>query len=120
MSYEQKRLTVRVYLPGPPEKVVDWEAVAREMLRQLGRASCIVDAGNEFDRAVKRNCTERPSRIDTGVDVVIKNGGESGLVWALFESPGGHLKCPDQIAALGFPTEPQTVVETKAEGEASA
>lgn len=118
MSYEQKRLKVRVFLPGPPEKVVDWEAVAREL------RSVLVTLNNDdpWYTAIEDHTTERPSRVDTGVDVVIRNF-DDGSIGAEF--PNGVLylyprRHDETLAALGFPAEPQAVVEIKAEGEVSS
>ena len=115
MNYEQKRLVVRVYLPGPMERVVDWAAVAADMYAN--------DSVVSYLTLIDKHTTERPSRIDTGVDLVIDNDVEDGdliVSWPRSTGPWLTLGChPDQIAALGFPTEPQEVVETQAEGEVS-
>ena len=120
MNYEQKRLVVRVFLPGPMEKVTDWEAVAKVFAREL------TNVGG-YDQMVATttgmHTTERPSRVDTGVDLHIANLLTSGdlIVGFCGNDYLDHLvigEHNDEIAALGFPTEPQEVVETKAEGEA--
>jgi hypothetical protein len=128
MNYEQKRLVVRVYLPGPPEKVVDWEAVAIAMQIACGREE--YPGYEDYLELIRKNTTERPSRVDTGVDVVIHNddSDNDGSVHVEFAISGldvlfnsaSYPKYQQVIAALGFPTEPQAVVETQAEGEASA
>jgi hypothetical protein len=115
MNYEQKRLVVRVFLPGPPEKVVDWEAVARELLDMDHLHESYLEA------SAKKHTTERPSRVDTGVDVVIRNYDDGSIGT---EFPDGTLylyprENDETLTAPGFPTEPQEVVETQAEGEVS-
>jgi hypothetical protein len=121
MSYEQKRIVVRVMLPGPPEKVTDWEAVASAV------GAIAIDRKlkpMEFTTIMRDHTTERPSRLDTGVDVVLANITVAGDVIVGFADNDGkdylELGAHDtQIAALGFPTEPMQVVETQAEGEVS-
>ena len=117
MNYEQKKLVVRVFLPGSAQQVTDWEAVARESWAYTG------DDGQLWNLLVKKHTTERPSRIDTGVDVVIYNWHDDGAVSVEFAATNAETmvldRYPAQVAALGFPTEPQEVVETKAEGEVS-
>jgi hypothetical protein len=115
VSYEQKRLTVRVFLPGPPEKVVDWEAVASDVFLYK------VTDGNWWKEIVAKHTTERPSRVDTGVDVVIENDPDTGTAEAYFNGNRATLvtfgPSRETLAALGFPTEPQAVTVLKAEGE---
>ena len=113
MNYEQKRLVVRVYLPGPAQQVTDWEAVAR----------ALAEPGfTDLDAMAKEHTTERPSRIDTGVDLVIHQSSNDGHLYLEFDGRFLYM-WPDQhqsaYAALGFPTEPMQVVETQAEGEVS-
>jgi hypothetical protein len=104
MNYEQKKLVVRVYLPGPPERVTDWEAVAKRF------ELCLHNLDRQYDDyiegVIRDNTTERPSRIDTGVDVVINNSKNTGAVRVSFVTCDYtsmsllrevHL---DQIAAL--------------------
>ena len=126
MNYEQKRLVVRVFLPGPMEKVTDWEAVARELYAFHDRYLPTDKPRLDFIIA-KHTTTERPSRIDTGVDLLIHNrdDDDDGTVRVGFAPNAynpilmmNHNKAT--IAALGFPTEPQAVVETRAEGEVMA
>ena len=125
MSYEQKRLTVRVFLPGPMEKVVDWEAVASAIgaiaiERKLKPM--------EFTTIMRDHTTPlRPSRIDTGVDVVLHNedsdnDGSLHVEFAINEcdvifNTASVPKYQQTIAALGFQTEPTKLVEVQAEGE---
>jgi hypothetical protein len=94
--------------------VTDWEAVARDL--RYGIAST-----DDFGVAVERCTTERPSRIDTGVDVVIENDPADGTAEAYFMGNLATLitvgPSREMLAALGFPTEPMQVVEVKAEGE---
>lgn len=117
MSYEQKRLVIRVYREGPPEKVVDWEAVAKTF------ELCLHNLNRQYDDyiegVIRDNTTTRPSKIDTGVDVVLADD-RTGYVWATFpdgtrfldmEHGDAHL-----IAAFGFPTEPTKPVEERGEG----
>ena len=114
MSYEQKRLTVRVYLPGPMQVEMDWESVARDLRDGLAD-------DDDWYKAIEKHTTERPSRIDTGVDVVMTGDEDGDVRLRWMDNMDDHwlYRRPhrEQIAALGFPTEPMQVVEVKAEGE---
>lgn len=123
--FEQREVRVRVFLPGPDEKVVDWEAIAKELHAHMivGR----VVAVDWFPSLVDKHTTTRPSRVDTGVDLAISNDPQTGAMRVTFANGYQVLELNDpadndpfewdEFHELGFPTEPMSVAVVEAEGE---
>ena len=115
--FKQKRIVVRVFLPGPPEKVTDWARIVDWMAAAL-ESHIGEDEAKRLVHDLKQSCvTERPSRADTGVDLVIANSPQTGMLRVTFANNYTVLEVNDpsdhdpvewpEFFALGFPTEPE-------------